>query len=672
MFRVLRKMIDGMERTTGCSRRSVVVVCAMVGCLFGLVACQATDARLRSADRGVGIPRGQAGFALGMVATSEAEPAEAAARVLERGGNAIDAAAVAQFMLNVVEPQSSGIGGGGFMMIYLAGPKQTIIVDSRETAPAAATPRMFLDGSGQPVPLALASTSGYAVGVPGTLRGIEAALARWGTISLADALAPAIEAAENGIAVNPRLARAAEDARLRSECDADPGNSPYDAARVVFRPAGDHAACGNPVAAGNLLVQPDLARTFRLIAAAGAGALYDCDHPAGIARSIVATQRATRADNPDGAGQMTCDDLSGYRAAFREPVVGHYRGYLVRSAPPPSSGGLALVQMLKMLERFPMGDSARGFGFGAFSTLNVMQESMRLAFADRAVWMGDTDVVRDLPIDGLTDDDYLESRADSCPRGDPSDQFYCIAAGARLAEVQAGDPRRFEGDAIAAPRPRRARVSLEQEEAHTTHITIVDNQGNIVSYTTTIESPWGTGLMVPGFGFMLNNEMTDFNLVPQRRGEPADADFDPGANDVAPLKRPRSSMAPTILFARGEEGERPIAAFGTPGGATIINTLLNFTIDLIDHRLPVREAVEWPRISVTKAAYNATTSVEAGFDAGVLDRLRAIGYRFRREPAVIGAVQAVVIDPRTGMIYGDADPRRDGVVVGLPLDVGTP
>jgi gamma-glutamyltranspeptidase / glutathione hydrolase len=168
--------------------------------------------------------------------------------------------------------------------------------------------------------------------------------------------------------------------------------------------------------------------------------------------------------------------------------------------------------------------------------------------------------------------------------------------------------------------------------------------------------------------------MTDFNLLPQRRGEPADADFDPGANDVAPLKRPRSSMAPTILFARGEEGERPVAAFGTPGGATIINTMLNFTIDLIDHRLPVREAVEWPRISVTKAAYNATTSVEAGFDAGVLDRLRAIGYRFRREPAVIGAVQAVVIDPRTGMIYGDADPRRDGVVVGLPrrLDVGTP
>ena len=653
---------NGIEATRR-SRRSAVVG-AVVACLVGLVACRTPDSHPQSADRGVGIPRGQPGFAFGMVATSEAEPAEAAARILERGGNAIDAAAVAQFMLNVVEPQSSGIGGGGFMMIYLADSGQTIVVDSRETAPAAASPRMFLDESGQPVPLALASTSGYAVGVPGTLRGIEAALARWGTISLADALAQAIETAENGIFVNPRLAEAAEDARLGSECDADPENSPYDAARAVFRPGGDPAACGNPISAGSRLVQPDLARTFRLIAAGGTSALYDCDHPAGIARAIVAAQRATRADNPDGAGRMTCDDLAGYRAAFREPVVGDYRGYLVRSAPPPSSGGLALVQMLKMLERFPIGDSARGFGFGALATLNVMQETMRLAFADRAVWMGDTDVVGDLPVDGLIDEGYLESRAGTCPPGDSSDQFYCIAAGARLAEVRAGDPRPFEGHAIAMP-PRRAGVSLEQEEGtHTTHITIVDKVGNVVSYTTTIESPWGTGLMVPGFGFMLNNQMTDFNLSPQRRGEPTD-DFDPGANDVAPFKRPRSSMAPTIVFARGEEGNRPVAAFGSPGGSTIINTALNFAINLIDHRLPVREAVERPRISLTKPADDATTSVEQGFDPRTLNRLRSIGYRFR-ELGAIGAVQAVVIDPQTGMTYGDADPRRNGTVIGLP------
>src|SRR5512132_2350050 len=614
---------------TGRSRRSAAVG-AIVACLVGPVACQTPDTHPRSTDRGVGISRGQPDFALGMVATSEAEPAEAAARVLEGGGNAIDAAAVAQFMLNVVEPQSSGIGGGGFMMIYLADTKQTIVVDSRETAPAAATPRMFLDGSGKPIPFALASTS---------------------------------EAAENGIVVNPRLAEAAEDVRLRSECDAEPSNSPYDTARAVFRPGGD--ACGRPVAAGGRVVQPDLARTFRLIAEAGAEAFYDCGHPAGIARTIVDAQRATRADNPDGAGRMTCDDLSGYRAAFRAPVVGDYRGYLVRSAPPPSSGGLALVQMLKMLERFPMGESDEGFGFGALATLNVMQETMRLAFADRALWVGDTDVVRDLPVDGLIDDDYLASRAASCPRGEPSAQRYCIVAGARLTDVRAGDPRRFARRPIAAT-PRRAGTGPEQEEgAHTTHITIVDREGNVVSYTTTIESPWGTGLMVPGFGFMLNNEMTDFNLSPRRRGGPTDVGFDPGANDVAPFKRPRSSMAPTIVFAPGEGGERPVAAFGSPGGATIINTALNFAIDLIDHRLPVRGAVERPRMSLTNAADDATTSVEEGFDPQTLDRLRAMGYRFE-ESGAIGAVQAVVIDPRTGAIYGDADPRRNGTVIGLP------
>jgi gamma-glutamyltranspeptidase/glutathione hydrolase len=644
------------------SRRSAAIG-AIVACLIGPVACQTPDAHPRSTDRGLGIPSGQPGFVLGMVATSEAEPAEAAARVLQRGGNAIDAAAVAQFMLNVVEPQSSGIGGGGFMMIYLADTKQTVVVDTRETAPAAATPGMFLDGSGEPVPFALASTSGYAVGVPGTLRGIEAALARWGTISLADALAPAIEAAENGIVVNPRLAEAADDTRLRSDCDTDPANSPYHTARAVFRP-GDEG-CGRPVAAGGRLTQPDLARTFRLIAEGGAGAFYDCHHPAGIARAIVDAQRATRADNPEGVGRMTCDDLSGYRVEFRAPVVGDYRGYIVRSAPPPSSGGLALVQMLKMLERFPMGESDEGFGFGALATLNVMQEIMRLAFADRALWVGDTDVVRDLPIGGLIDDDYLASRADSCPRAEPSDQRYCVVAGARLTDVRAGDPRQFTRRPIAAT-PLRAGAGTQQEEgAHTTHITIVDGKGNVVSYTTTIESPWGTGLMVPGFGFMLNNEMTDFNLSPRRRGEPTDVGFDPGANDVAPFKRPRSSMAPTIVFAPGEGGERPVAAFGSPGGATIINTALNFTVDLIDHRLSVRGAVERPRISLTNAADDATTSVEEGFDPRTLDRLRAMGYRFK-ESGAIGAVQAVVIDPRTGAIYGDADPRRNGTVIGLP------
>jgi gamma-glutamyltranspeptidase / glutathione hydrolase len=647
-----------------CSIRTLVGVTAG---LLALVACQTPGANPRSIDRGIGIPRDQAGFTQGMVVTSEREPAEAAAVVLERGGNAIDAAAVAQFMLNVVEPQSSGIGGGGFMMIYLAESGETLVVDSRESAPAAAQPSMFLDALSQPVPDALASTSGYAVGVPGTLRGIELSLARWGTISLADALAPAVGAAEKGIVVNPRLAEFTNDPRLQSECDGEVENSPYDVARKVFRPGGDPAACGQPLSTGDVVVQPDLARAFRLIAAGGAEAFYDCRHPAGIAQAIVKTQRATRAENdPAGVGSMTCDDLAAYRAIIRQPVRGEYRGYVVRSTPPPSAGGLVLLQMLKMLERFPIGDAEDGFGFGDVPTLNVMQEAMRLAFADRARWIGDTDKVQNLPVNGLTDEAYLRSRAGSCPDTNPTDALYCITAGSRLLDVRAGDPRPFQaGDTASMSLPLRL-AGEQQEGTETTHFTIVDATGNIVTYTTSVEAKWGTGLMVPGFGFMLNNQLTDFNFVPRRRGAPDDPDFDPGANDIAPFKRPRSSMAPTIIFARGEHGERPIAAYGSPGGSAIINAVLNVTLDLIDHRLPIGEAVERPRLSLAQPADAATTMIEAGFDAGVLNQLRTLGYRFPEHPSVIGAVQAAVIDPESGALFGDGDARRNGTAIGLP------
>lgn len=661
-------MLNTRARQGSARGRFATLAVAIGAGLLALVACQTPDPRLGSTDLGIGIPRGQAGFTEGMVVTSEREPAEAAARVLESGGNAIDAAAAAQFVLNVVEPQSSGIGGGGFMMIYLAESGQTLVVDSRETAPAAATPRMFLDPEGQPVSSALASTSGYAVGVPGAVRGIEESLARWGTISLADALAPAIDAAENGVVVSPRLAGFTDDPRLRSECDADPANTPYDAARAVFRPGGIPLACGHPLAPGDTLVQPDLARTFRLIAADGAAAFYDCDHPAGIARAIVAAQRSTRVANaPAGVGGMSCDDLAGYRAAIRKPVEGEYRGYIVRSAPPPSSGGLMLLQILKMLERFPIGDANSGFGFGQAATLNVMQEGMRLAFADRALWTGDTDVDPNLPVEGLIDDNYLGHRAHACPDKNPDDAFYCIAAGARLSDIRPGDPRPFQvGTGAGSLSPLASASRQQQELTHTTHFTVADRYGNVVSYTSSIEASWGTGLMVPGFGFMLNNHMTDFNFVPRRRGRSDDPDFDPGANDLAPFKRPRSSMAPTIVFAKGKHGERPVAAYGSPGGSAIINSVLNITLDLIDHHLPVSEAVERPRLSLTQPGATAITMIEAGFDPGVLERLRALGYRFPEQPSVIGAVQAVVMDPESGILFGDGDPRRNGTAIGLP------
>jgi len=590
-------------------------------------------------------------FRQGVVTTSEPLAAEIGAQVLEAGGNAIDAATAVQFALNVIEPQSSGIGGGGFMMIHLAKTGETFIVESREKAPASATPDMFAG-----VTFSVRSTSGYAVGVPGTLLGVATALENWGTISLEKALAPAIEIAENGFTVSSRLAGSTGSSRLQNECDDDPDN-PYNVARSVFRPTGDPNTCGEPLQEGDLLVQADMAKTFRLIAEHGVSAFYECDHPAGIAQAIVDTQTATRSSNPGGVGGMTCDDLAAYTVEFREPTVGNYRGYTLKSMSPPSSGGLTIVQMLKMLARFPMGDESQGFGFGEFNTLNVMQEAMRLAFSDRSVWMGDSDFF-DVPETGLISNEYIARRSNLCPTEDPAQGFFCIEVGKRIpgppipGGIIPGDPRPFDDGGIAALQLAALPVS-DEEGKNTTHFSIVDKRGNIVSYTTTIESGWGTGLMVPGFGFLLNNELTDFNSTPQM----ADGS---GANDVQPGKRPRSSMAPSILF----KGDTPIAAYGSPGGSSIINTVFQITLNLIDHGMTIQEAVDAPRITLTNPAQVRSTGVEAGFDASVLEELEDLGYAFSE--TVIGSVQAVVIDMQTGKQYGAADARRIGGVVGLP------
>ena len=587
-------------------------------------------------------------FRQGVVTTSEPLAAEIGAQVLEAGGNAIDAAAAVQFALNVIEPQSSGIGGGGFMMIHLAETGETFIVESREKAPASAMPDMF-EGVGYSV----RSTSGYAVGVPGTLLGVATALNNWGTISLEEALAPAIEIAENGFTVSSRLAGSTGSSRLQNECDKEP----YNVARSVFRPTGNPDTCGEPLQEGDLLVQEDLAKTFRLIAEHGVSAVYDCDNPAGIAQAIVDTQMATRSTNPGGVGGMTCEDLAAYTVEFREPTDGNYRGYTLKSMAPPSSGGLTIVQMLKMLARFPMGDESQGFGFGEFKTLNVMQEAMRLAFSDRSVWMGDSDFF-DVPETGLISDEYIALRSNSCPTEDPAQGFFCIEVGKRIpgppipGGIIPGDPTPFDDGGIAALQLA-ALPASDEEGKNTTHFSIVDKWGNIISYSTTIESAWGTGLMVPGFGFLLNNELTDFNSTPQIPGGL-------GANDVQPGKRPRSSMAPSILF----KGATPIAAYGSPGGSSIINTVLQITLNLIDHGMTIQEAVDAPRITLNNPAQVRTTGVEAGFDESVLEDLEDLGYAFSE--TVIGSVQAIVIDMQTGKQYGAADARRIGGVVGLP------
>ena len=566
----------------------------------------------------------------GVVAVSHPAAAAAGARMLAAGGNAIDAAAAVQFALNVVEPQSSGIGGGGFMLVHLAQTGQSFIVDSRERAPAKASADMFAP-DGLPMSFPLASTSGIAVGVPGTVRGVDTALKRWGTKKLAATLAPAIELAERGFRVNRFLAAdiANDDGRTQFH--------PETAA--IFRPG------GVPLAEGDWLVQPELAKTLRLIAAKGPEAFYHGP----LARAIVKAQQRTRSElGATGQGRMTLADLAQYQVAIREPLIGQYRGWTLATMPPPSSGGLTLLQMLGLLERFPLGDAALGYGFGSPHTLHAMSEAMRLAFADRAVWIGDDDAVP-VPRAGLLHPGYLATRA------------ALIQADRRMETPQAGDPTPWDKAAVQ-PKVSRARA----DSPHTTHFSVVDRWGNVVSYTSTIEFTWGSGITVPGYGFLLNNELTDFNFVP---GFDAAAG-NPGANDVSPGKRPRSSMAPMILFRNG----KPVAAYGSPGGATIINSVLNVTLNLIDHGMSMQQAIAAPRLSVTHAAgrigcEGGQAFMQPRFSIAAQDALRAQGHAGLGEAGTdgcqesIGSVQAVVIDPATGEHRGAADPRREGTVI---------
>ena len=566
----------------------------------------------------------------GVVAVSHPAAAAAGARLLAAGGNAVDAAAAVQFALNVVEPQSSGIGGGGFMMIYLAKTGETVIVDSRERAPAAARADQFAP-DGLAMPFALASTSGLAVGVPGTLRGLDTALKRWGTKPLAATLAPAIGLAERGFRVNRFLAEdiANDDGRTTLQ--------PETAA--IFRPG------GVPLAEGDWLVQPDLARTLKRIAAKGPDAFYRGP----LARAIVKAQQRARPELGEaGRGRMTTADLARYDVAIRTPLMGRYRGWTLATMPPPSSGGLTMLEILGLLERFPLGDAAQGYGFGSPKTLHVMIEAMRLAFADRALWIGDDDAVP-VPRRGLLHADYLAARS------------ALIRPDRRMDTPGAGDPTPWEAAAAPAPAAR-----AHAESPHTTHFAIVDRWGNVVTYTSTIEYTWGSGITVPGYGFLLNNELTDFNFTPAV--DPAQGN--PGANDVAPGKRPRSSMAPTLLMKAG----KPVVALGSPGGATIINSVLNVTLDLVDHGMPLQEAVDAPRISVTHAGGSLACEggrafMQPAFGIAAQDALRGLGHGGLGAAGTdgcrqaIGSVQAVAIDPESGVRTGAADPRREGTVI---------
>jgi gamma-glutamyltranspeptidase/glutathione hydrolase len=626
-------------------RRSLVAAVVLVACSTVAVAHAgegdetigvSSSVVLPAQARGNPPPWAGKAFRQGVVSVANPYGAEAGARVLESGGNAIDAAVAVAYALNVVEPQSAGIGGGGFMMIHLARSGETVVIDSRETAPAGATRDMF-------VGVPNATLQGVAVGVPGMVRGTELALQRYGSRSLAEVLQPAIELADEGFAATPRFVSSTNCGSVNSRARNSPEVSEY------FCPGGQSREVGS------LVQNKPLADTIRLIAAHGADCFYRYmpDKGCDIAVGVVEGQMFDRPQAPNGkGGTMTLADLEAYQAVLRAPIEGSYRGYHIKSMGPPSSGALTVLQVLRMIERFPIGDASAGFGFGSTNTATVMADAMRTAFADRAIWMGDADFVP-VPSRGLLHPEYLALR------GAP------ITPGVRLQpNPVADDPRPYEDPAVGPSIPLTVADPVTGPEGGTTHFSVVDKSGNFVSYTNTIESGYGIGVFAGyqrpdgsfrNHGFLLNNELTDFNTTPSTNPFTGT----PGFNDVEPGKRPRSSMSPSMMFS--PDGE-PLLAYGSPGGATIINSVINVTVNLIDHGMTLQDAIEAPRLSV--AGVTSSISVDPTFPATTVDALRALGYTVGLTD--IGSVQAVLIDQKTGKQYGAADSRREGTVIGLP------
>lgn len=528
----------------------------------------------------------------GAVVSAEPHASRAGLDILEKGGNAVDAAAAVFLSLAVTHPQAGNLGGGGFMMVRMADGR-AVALDFRERAPTAATRDMYLreDGSVDPEKSLLGAT---AAGVPGSPAGIAWAVENLGTRSLQDVSAAAIRLARDGFEVDTFLASALRGKRREL------GRFPSSRA-VFFR--GDR-----PLRRGETLVQKDLAATLQRFAADGSSGFYG-----GRTAELILAQMKR-----DG-GFVAAADLAGYAPAQREPLRGDYRGYEVLSMPPPSSGGIAVQQMLNLLEPYDL----RGAGFGSSRTIHLMTEAMRRAYADRARWLGDSDFYP-VPVEGLISKAYAEDLRKS------------ISA-ERVTEVAPGLPP-------GAP-----------EGEDTTHFSVVDAEGNVVSCTTTINSTFGCCLVVAGAGFLLNNEMDDFSAKP---GVPNQFGLVGGkANAIEAGKRMLSSMTPTIVLQDGE----PRYVLGSPGGGRIINTVLQVMLNLIDHEMPLAYAVRAPRLhhqwKPEQLFYERLI-----LSADVQEKLAAMGHVFAEQPTEIGRCQAIEIQ-RDGTRVAAADPRSGGAAM---------
>jgi len=523
----------------------------------------------------------------GMVASAHPLASQVGLEILKKGGNAVDAAVATAFALGVVEPNASGLGGGGFILFYQAKTKKLEAIDYREVAPMKATPDMYKMSPDGKTILDKASTVGHrSCAVPGTLAGLEMALHRWGTMKLKDVLAPAIKIAEEGYTVSPTL-----HGMMKNY---------YDKLIQFPQTAKIFLKDGLPYEAGDRLALPDLARTYRLIAEKGSEVFYKGE----IAEAIAKEMKA-------GGGIMTKEDLAAYRPTVREPVRGTYRGYEIFSMPSPSSGGTHVIQMLNILEGYDMGK----LGHNTPASIHIMTETMKRVFADRAKYSGDADTVR-IPTQGLLSKEY----AAEVRKAISEDQVG--------AKVPPGNPYSFQSGG-------------------TTHSSYVDQDGNIVSLTQTINLFFASGVTIPGYGILMNDEMDDFVPIP---GNP---------NSIGPRKRPISSMSPSIVL----KGGKPFLSLGSPGSTRIITALPQILMNIVDYGMDLQQAINAPRIHCGGGAIE----LESRIPQPVQEALKAKGHQVTVRGAMdlyFGGAQAVMMDPQTGQLYGAADPRRDGFAIG--------
>ena len=531
----------------------------------------------------------------GMVVTQEAAASRVGLDILKRGGNAVDAAVAVGFALAVTLPRAGNIGGGGFMLIHRADRNQTIAIDYREAAPAATTKDVFLDANGEADPFK-SRFSGLAVGVPGTVAGLELAWRKYGSgkFSFADLIGPAIALAREGLIVDDDVA---DSLPLAARALASHPSS----ARIYLR------ADGTVKQAGDHIALDDLAATLEAIAAGGAAGFYSGP----VAQKIVDAVQAA-------GGRMTIEDLAGYRAVERQPVSGTYRGYTVVSMPPPSSGGAHIIEILNILEGFPLAEQ----GLNSAASLHEMAEAEKLAYADRAAYLGDPDFVK-IPLAGLTSKAYAKQlRALIAPdRARPA------------ADIRPGEPQRYESD-------------------QTTHFSIVDSDGDAVANTYTLNLPYGSGLVADGTGVLLNNELDDFAAKPGAANVYGLLGGD--ANAPAPMKRPLSSMSPTLVLKDGQL----VMATGSPGGSRIITVVLQVIVNVIDHGLNVAEAQNAPRAH--DQLFPDELRIERGISPDTIRLLEAMGHKVVLSPSM-GSANTIVRAP-DGELTGASDLRQRGTL----------